>query len=94
MNESFRVLGPSPAQGALAFLKNALSPTVMDVVGGEHRDPGMTMLGVVPREEGPAERDRGGDVCESSGEAGMVLQGLELRLGEGIVVADERAHGN
>ena len=52
MNESFRVLGPSAAQGEFAFLKNALSRTVMDVIGGEHCDPGTTMLGVVPREEG------------------------------------------
>ena len=38
-------------------------------IGGEHRDSGMTMLGVVPGEEGSAEGNRGGDVCESSGEA-------------------------
>lgn len=83
MDESFRVLGPSPAQGAFAFLKNALSPTVMDVVGGDHRDPGMTMLGVVPGDGGPAESDRGGDIGEAPGEAGVVLQGLELGFGDG-----------
>ena len=55
---------------------------------GEHRDPGMTMLGVVPGEEGAAESGRDGDVFEPPGEAGVVLQGLELRLGEGIVIAD------
>ena len=59
---------------------------MMDVVRGEHRDPAMAMLGVVPREERPAEGDRGGDVVEAAGEAGMVLQGLELRLGERVVV--------
>ena len=55
---------------------------------GEHRDPGMSMLGVVPREERAAEGRRDGDVFEPPGEAGVVLQGLELRLGEGVVVAD------
>ena len=91
MNESFRVPGPSATQGALAFLDNAPSPPVMDVIGGEHRDSAMAVLGVVPREERPAEGGRGGDVCEASGKAGVVLQGLELRLGEGVVVADPGA---
>ena len=55
---------------------------------GEHRNPGMSMLGVVPGEERAAEGRRDGDVVEPPGEAGVVLQGLELRLGEGVVVAD------
>ena len=63
----------------------------MDVLGGEHRDSGMSMLGVVPWEEGPAESGRDGDIFEPPGEAGMVLQGLELCLGEGVVIADLRA---
>ena len=44
------------------------------------------MLGVVPREEHSAEGDRGGDIVEATREAGMVLQGLELRLGERVVI--------
>ena len=88
MNKSFWVLGPSQAKSALTALENALGAAVMDVIGGEHCDAGMTMLGVVPGEEGPAEGGRGGDVCEAPGEAGMIFQGLELRLGEGVVVAD------
>ena len=59
-----------------------MSPTVMDIIGGEHRDSSMSMLGVVPGEEGPAEGGRGGDVIEALGEAGVVLQSLELRLGK------------
>ena len=70
------------------MFEDAPGAAVMDIVGGEHRDPAMTMLGVVPGKERPAERSRGGDVCEAAGEAGVVLQGLELCLGEGIVVAD------
>ena len=61
------------------------------VVRGEHRDPAMAMFGVVPREERSAEGDRGGDVVEAAREAGVVLQGLELGLGEGVVVGHLRA---
>ena len=43
------------------------------------------MLGVVPGEERSAEGDGGGDVVEAAREVGMVLQGLELRLGERVV---------
>ena len=61
---------------------------MMDIIRGEHRDPGMAVLGVVPGEERPAEGDGGGNVFEAAREAGVILQGLELRLGEGVVVAD------
>ena len=61
---------------------------MMDIIGGEHRDPGMAVLGVVPGEERPAEGDGGGNVFEAAREAGVILQGLELRLGERVVVAD------
>ncbi len=51
----------------------------------------MAILAVVPREEGSAEGDGGVDILKARGEAGMVFQGLELRLGEGVVVADPGA---
>ena len=73
---------------AFALFEDLLGSTVMDVLGGEHRDPGMSMLGVVPREVGPAEAGRDGDIFEPPGEAGRVLQGLELCFGEGVVIAD------
>ena len=73
-------------QGAPALVEHALGSMMMHVVRGEHRDPAMAMLGVVPREERSAEGDRGGDVVEAAREAGVVLQGLELRLGERVVV--------
>ena len=60
----------------------------MDILGGEHGDAAMAVLGVVPREEGAAEGGCGADIFEASGEAGMGLQGLELGFGEGVVVAD------
>ena len=62
MNEAFRVVCPGVLQGALALFEDTLGAAVMDVAWGEHGDPGMSMLLVVPREEGPAERDRGVDI--------------------------------
>ena len=85
-NEAFGMTAPGGLKGPPAVFQNALGSMMMDVVRGEHRDPAMAMLGFVPREERSAERDRGGDVVEAPGEAGMVLQGLELRLGERVVV--------
>ena len=58
----------------------------MDIIRGEHRDPAVTMLRVVPGEERSAESDGRVDVMEAPGEARVVLQGFELRLGERIVV--------
>ncbi len=48
----------------------------------------MVMLGVVPREEGSTEGEGGRPVREAPGEPGVVLQGLERCLREGVVVAD------
>ena len=86
MNEAFRVVCPGGLKGAPALVQHALGSMVMDIVRGEHRDRAMAMFGVVPREERSAEGDRGGDVVEAAREAGVVLQGFELRLGERVVV--------
>ena len=80
MNEAFRVVCPGVLQGALALFEDTLGAAVMDVAWGEHGDPGMSMLVVVPREEGPAERDRGVDIIEAPRKAGVVFQRLELGL--------------
>ena len=79
---------PGGAQGLFPLLQHGVGTAVMDVIGGEHGDSAMAVLGVVPREERPAEGDGGVDIVESPGEAGVVLQGLELGLGEGVVIAD------
>ena len=79
---------PGGLQCPSALSQHIRCPVMMDIVGGEHRDPGMAVLGVVPGEERPAEGDGSGDVFEAAGEAGVVFQGLELRFGEGVVVAD------
>ena len=88
MNEAFRVVCPGVLQGTLALFEDLLGAAVMDVAGGEHGDTGVSMLVVVPGEEGSAERGRGVDVVEAAREAGVVLEGFELGFGERVVVAD------
>ena len=78
--------GPGVLKGPPAPVQHALGSMVMDIVRGEHGNAAMSMLGVVPREERSTEGDGGGDVVEAPGEAWVVLQGLELRLGERIVI--------
>ena len=78
--------GPSGLKGPPALVQHALGTMVMDIVRGEHGNAAMSMLGVVPREERATEGDGGGDVVEPPGEAWVVLQGLELRLGERVVI--------
>ena len=56
MDESVRVLAPGEAKGLFAFLQDSVGSTVVDVMRGEHRDPGMSMLGVVT--QGKNERQK------------------------------------
>ena len=88
LNEAFRVFGPGGLKRTLTLFQQVLCPPVVDIIRGEHCDPAMPMPGVVPGEERPAEGNGGGDVVEAPREAGMVLQSFELRLGEGVVIAD------
>ena len=88
MDEAFGVKGPGGLQGTSALSQHIRCSVMMDIIGGEHRDPGMAVLGVVPGEERPAEGDGGGNVFEAAREAGVILQGLELRFGERVVIAD------
>ena len=94
-NEAFRVLGPGGMKGPLTVFQHAVGSMMMDIIWGEHRDPCVAMLGsacfasslgVVPGEERSAEGDGSGEVVEAPREAGVVLQGLELRLGERVVI--------
>ncbi len=64
---------------------------VMDGVGGHEADAGVAVLVVVPGEELAAERSGVLDRVEAGGEAGPVLQRLELRLGVGVVGRGVRA---
>jgi len=61
---------------------------MVDIVRGKHGDPTVAVLGVVPGKEGPAEHGGLLGPRKATGEAGVVLQGLELRLGEWVVITD------
>ena len=63
---------------------------MMDIIGGEHRDPGMAVLGVVPGEERPAEGDGGGNVFEAAREVRRAGGGGHLRRAS----ADPFQHGD
>ena len=58
------------------------------VVRREQSQPDVMMLGVVPGEEVAAEAAPVLDRAEPFRKVGPVLQGLELRLGERVVVRD------
>jgi hypothetical protein len=62
----------------------------VDVVGREQREAAVPMLAVVPREEPAAERVSRGIGSEARRKIAVVLEGLEVGLGERIVVGDVR----
>ena len=64
---------------------------VVHVGGGVQPDPGVPVIVVVPAEEDLAERSGVLDGAEPVGEVGPVLEGLELRLGERVVVGAVRS---
>ena len=80
-----RTRRPTPGRGC-----RWLGAAVVDVGGGEQAEAPVVMLGVVPGEEALAERPRAPDRAEALGELGPILQGLELRFGERVVVGDVR----
>ena len=62
--EAFRVMGPGGLKGSLTLFQHAVGSMMMDILWGEHRDPSVAMLGVVPGEERSAEGDGSGEVVE------------------------------
>jgi hypothetical protein len=67
-----------------------LGEVKVHVVRGQHAQPAVMMLGVVPSEEVDAIRPGILERAEAHGKRGPVLEGLELRLGEGTVSPDAR----
>lgn len=63
---------------------------MVDHLRGQQADARVTMLDVVPGEERLAERARLEHRAEPAWKLGPVFQGLELGLGERVVVADMR----
>ena len=64
---------------------------MVDISGGVQAEPAVVVLVVVPGEEFLAVCPGGLDRGEPGGEAGPVLEGLELRLGVRVVVGHVRA---
>ncbi len=73
-------------QDLAAGFADGVSASVVDVCGGVQSDPGVAMLVAVPAEEPVAEDAGVLDAAEPVGEVRPVLQGLELRLGVGVVI--------
>jgi hypothetical protein len=74
-------------QDAAALGPDGFGVAVVDVGGGVQAEPAVAVLVVVPAEEFLAVRPGGLDRGEPGGERRPVLQGLELRLGVGVVIA-------
>ena len=80
-----------PGPGLFTLLQHGVGAAVMDVIGCEHGDSAMAVLGVVPREERPAEGDGGVDIVESPGE--VYVAGERLNLSVSLAVARHSALG-
>ena len=77
VDEAFGVKGPGGLRGTSALSQHIRCSVMMDIIRGEHRDPGMAVLGVVPGEDRPAEGDGGGNVFEAAREAALPWLGSE-----------------
>jgi hypothetical protein len=73
-----------------AFVGPLSSEAVVYVVGREETDAAVAVLAVVPGEEVDAVRSCVLRRSEAFREIGTILEGLELRLGERVVVGDVR----
>ena len=89
-NETFGVSGPGGFQDALSLREHRRCSVMVGVVRDQHGNAAMAVLGVVPPEERPAEDGGLLDAEEATGEAGVVLERLELRLRERIVIGGLR----
>ena len=69
---------------AMAGIEHLLGPAVMDLGRSQISDAGAVVLVVVPGEKPLAEDALLLDRAEAAGELRAVLQGLELRLREGV----------
>ena len=89
VDEAFGVKGPGGLQGTSALSQHIRCSVMMDIIGGEHRDPAMAVLGVVPGEERPAEGDGGGNVFEAPREWQENLTIPLETLADGLLVAPQ-----
>jgi len=75
-------------QGSGAGLQDGRGAAIVDIFRGDEGDAAVAMLGVVPGEEPSTVCSGVLDRAEAFGEVRAILQGLELGLGERVVVAD------
>jgi hypothetical protein len=75
-DEPFWVGGEGSVQDGGSGAGDLLGAAVVDVGGGEQRDPAVAVLGVVPAEEAPAEGAGVGDRAEPVGKVGWCLRVL------------------
>ena len=78
MYEALQVFGLCMLDGPQG--NHRLGPTVMDTARRKHRDPPVTVLIVVPSEEGPSEAGGRSELREAAGEAGVMPERLEIGL--------------
>ena len=84
-NEAFRVAGPGGLKGPLTLFQHAVGSMMMDILGGEHGDPCVAMLGVVPGEERAAEVDGSGEVSwKRPGKPGWYFRVLNCASENGL----------
>src|SRR5260370_39726383 len=89
-DEAFRVGGVRGVERIGPLLAGDFGGAVVNVRGRMKRQPGVAMFLVVPREEVLAVHTCRLDGGEPAGEVGPVLQRLELRLAERVVVGNAR----
>ena len=77
-------------KGLLPVVDNLRCQPVVDGNRGQGADAAVAVLGVVPREELPAEGQGVVEAAEAVGVAGVDFQGLECAFGEEVIVRDVR----
>jgi hypothetical protein len=86
MHEAFGVAKVGFGEDRGAGGSNLGCMSIVDVVRGVVGDPGVPVIGVVPGVEGAGVLAGVFEAAEPVGEVGPVLQGLELRFAERVVI--------
>jgi hypothetical protein len=87
LNKTLWVSDIGSRQDVLPGCGYRFSATIVEGLRGQQADAGMMVLTIIPREEGLAEGAGIFNRAKPLRELGAILQGLELRLGVGIVIA-------